>query len=154
MALIKKISVKTVVGNVKKMVANEEIKEKTAVMRVFGVASKVVTGTSDNGDWVAFIGQFKAINTVSGEEFASGKLFLPGVASDLLEGAVNSDEANAVEFGFDILVEPNDASATGYIYQAESLIAPSEDDTLARMEKAITGRLENTGAGKKTGNKK
>ena len=149
MALVKKISVKVVVGNVKKMVASGEIKEKTAVMRVYGIASKIVTGTSDNGDWVAFLGQFKAINLLTGVDFTSGKLFLPGVASDLVEGAINGDGANAIEFGFDVLVEPDESSAVGYIYQAESLIPPSDDDTLSKLEKTLTARLENKGAAKK-----
>lgn len=138
MALIKKLSVKTVVGNVKKMVASEAITKPTAVMRMFGVATRTQTGEGDNGPYVAFIGQFKAINLLDGTEYTSGKAFLPDVASDLLEGALASEGANGAEFAFDILVVPDESSAPGYVYQAESLIKPSEDDTLARLEKAVT----------------
>ncbi len=137
MALIKKLSVKSVCGNIKKMVASDEIKEPTPIMRVFGMASRVLTGESDFGPWVAFIGQFKAINLLDGTEYQSGKAFLPDVASDLLEGAVSSSEAGSVEFGFDILAVPDEESATGYIYQADPLIKPAEDDTLLRLEQNL-----------------
>jgi len=137
MALIKKLSVKTVCGNIKKMVAAEEIKGATPIMRVFGTASRAVVGESDNGPWVAFVGQFKAVNLLDGTEHQSGKLFLPDVASDLLEGAVSANEAGSVEFGFDILAVPDESSAVGYVYQANSLIKPAEDDTLLRLEQNL-----------------
>ena len=142
MALIKKISVKTVAGNVKKMIAAQPEGEAmpVTIMRVYGVATKTVTGESDNGNWVAFLGQFKAINLLDGTEYSSGKLFLPGVASDLLEGALGGDN-NSAEFGFDIIVVPDDSSAVGYVYQAESLIQPTEDDTLSRLEKSLPGKV-------------
>lgn len=150
MALIKKLSVKTVVGNVKKMVASDEIKEPTAIMRIFGVATRAQVGEGDNGPWVAFIGQFKAINLLDGTEYTSGKAFLPDVASDLLEGALAGDGAQGAEFGFDVLVVPDESSATGYIYQAESLIKPTEDDTLSRLEKTVTPPAALEDKGKET----
>ena len=133
MALVKKLSVKSVVGDVKKMVAAGDIKKSTPVMRAYGKATGIQTGTSDNGDWVAFKGEFKGINLLTGEEYGSGKLFMPDVASDLLEGMLVGEEVNGVEFGFDLLVKPDASSATGYVYEAEPLIKPAQDDTLSRL---------------------
>ncbi len=143
MALIKKISVKTVAGNIKNMIAAQpEGEEKPIpVMRVYGVASRTATGESDNGSWTAFIGQFKAINLIDGTEHNSGKLFLPDVAGDLLEGALLASETNSVEFGFDIIAVPDDVSAPGYVYDAEPLIEPAKDDTFFRLEKNLPGRV-------------
>jgi len=150
MALIKKISVKTVAGNVKKMIAAQaEGKAKSIpVMRVYGVATRMLTGEGDNGSWVAFIGQFKAVNLLDGVEYTSGKLFLPDVASDLLEGALGAAETNSVEFGFDVIVVPDESSGTGYVYQAEPLIEPEKDDTFSRLEKVMPVALEDKSAEK------
>jgi len=144
MALIKKISVKTVCGNIKKMIASQpEGEEKSVpVMRAYGTATRTQTGEGDNGPWVAFVGQFKAVNLLDGVEYTSGKMFLPDVASDLLEGALGAAENNNVEFAFDIIAVPDEASATGYVYQAESLIEPEKDDTFSRMEKTLPTQLE------------
>jgi hypothetical protein len=121
------------------MIAQQAEGEETPimVMRAYGVATRTVTGEGDNGPWTAFIGQFKAVNLLDGVEYTSGKMFLPGVASDLLEGELGSAENNSVEFGFDIIAVPDESSATGYVYQAESLIEPEKDDTFSRLEQAI-----------------
>lgn len=137
MALIKKISIAKVIGNLKKMVAADEITEPTPVMRVFGVATGVKEGNSDNGPWVAVTGQFKAINLLSGEESASGVCFMPDVAIDSVVGQLRQDGINAVEFGYDIICRPSEDSAVGYEYDAEPLIKPNEDDAVTRLEAAI-----------------
>lgn len=134
--LTKKLSVKSVVGNIKLMVRDGAIKDGDQIMRVYGTASALATGTSDFGDWVGFKGNFKAINLITSEAFASGKLFLPDVAGDLLEGAVSGSDG-AVEFGFDIAIEYDDQSATGYIYTATPILEPAEDEALSRIEAAF-----------------
>ncbi len=152
MALIKKISVKTVAGNIKKLIAAQPEGEEKPIpfMRVYGVATRAEIGESDYGVWKAFIGQFKAVNLLDGVEYSSGKLFLPDVAGDLLEGALGASETNSVEFGFDLIAVPDEASTIGYVYQAESLIEPAKDDTFSRLEKSLPGKvLEHKPANKK-----
>jgi len=143
MALIKKISVKTVAGNIKKLIAAQPEGEEKPVpfMRVYGVATRVETGESDYGVWKAFIGQFKAVNLLDGVEYSSGKLFLPDVAGDLLEGALGASETSSVEFGFDLIAVPDTESNVGYVYQAEPLIEPAKDDTFSRLEKSLPGKV-------------
>ncbi len=143
MALIKKISVKTVAGNIKKMIAAQPEGEEKPIpfMRVYGVATSVETGESDYGAWKAFIGQFKAINLLDGTEYNSGKLFLPNVAGDLLDGSLGASEINNVEFGFDLIAVPDSESTVGYVYEAEPLIEPAKDDTFSRLERNLPGKV-------------
>jgi hypothetical protein len=140
MSLDNKISVKAVVGNIGKLISDGKITDEKPVMRVFGVAAKIRNGESDNGVWIAFLGQFEAINLLDGVEYRSGKLFLPSVASDLLEGAISSNGGKPVEFGYDISVEQNEDSSTGYIYSVVSLIEPKEDVTMSRLKKSVMAK--------------
>jgi len=139
--LSKKISVKSIVGNVKVMVRDGEIKDGQNVMRAYGTASTVIGGDSDYGPWIAFKGNFKAENLLTGEVVASGKLFLPEVGSDLLEGAVNGCDGQ-VEFAFDIGVKYDDDSATGYIYTATPLLEAAEDEAMNRIEQNFAAKLD------------
>jgi len=141
-AIIGKISAKGVCGNVKK-VLRENLspdQETMDLMRVIGVASGVKTGTSDHGDWVALLGNFKATNLVTGEIFQSGKCFLPDIASDMIAPVVSSGQP--VEFAIDIYVQIDDESATGYIYGIKPLVTPGADDAISRLEHAVTNMLE------------
>lgn len=135
-SLSKKLSVKGVVGNVKKLVADGEIADGQKIARFVGSTHSVLTGTGDNGDWVAFKGNFAGTNLLTGENFRSGKCFLPDVAGDILHGLVAESES-AVEFAFDISIKKDESSATGYIYNAVPLIQPAQDDPMERMMAAL-----------------
>lgn len=136
MNLIKKISIKTVIGNVQQGIMRQEIKPGN-LMRIVGVASGVKTGVSDYGDWLALTGQFKATNLLTNEQYTSGKAFLPDEASDLIAGAVRGEDSQAVEFAFDIGVKLDESSATGYVYTVTPLMEMGGDDPLARIESSL-----------------
>ena len=135
-SLSKKLSVKGVVGNVKKMVVEGEIADGQKIARFLGSAHSVLTGTGDNGDWVAFKGNFGATNLITGEKLRSGKCFLPDVASDVLHAMVTEADS-PVEFAFDIAIKKDASSATGYVYSAVPLLQPKQDDPLSRMMEAL-----------------
>jgi len=78
---------------------------------------------------------------LTGEESVSAKLFLPDVASDLIEGTLAEEGISVVEFGFDILVTPNEDSAVGYIFEANSLMEPKESDPLTVLGNKISKAL-------------
>lgn len=129
--LVGKISVKSVVGKV------ENVKAEKAIMRVFGIATKATAKTTNFGTSVEFKGQFKAVNLESKKEFIAGKLFLPRLAENLLEGQfVGGDTPNEVKFGFIITVKPSD-NTIGYEYGVEPLIKPTENDALALLESTL-----------------
>ena len=137
--LIKKMSCKTVCGDVKKL-AREQLVDgvKTvAIMRVIGVAQGMVTGTGDNGDWVSFKGGFEGTNLIDGAVYKSGKLFLPEVAEDLVVAALNTEGNEAVNLAFDISILEDAASATGYVYTATPLMEVEENDPIEQLKKTM-----------------
>lgn len=137
--IIKKISVKTVCGDVKKLMSMHNIKKQTAILRVYGTANGVQTGSSNFGEWTALKGMFKAVNLLTGEAFNAGKCFLPDVAMDSIVPVVISGQP--VEFAIDVFVSPSDTVAVGYEYNIKPLVAVTEDSALARLEQQIAAAL-------------
>ena len=132
MNVIKKISIKTCFGGKKEIFGNLG----NDVLRVYGKARGIKTGQTQYGTWTAFIGSFRAVNLATGESFASSKIFLPNQAEEMLLGVLGDNEV--VDFGFDIGVMENDASATGYEFTVKPLLQPKEeDDPLAEMAKML-----------------
>ena len=132
MNVIKKISVKTCFGGKKEIFANID----SDILRVYGKARGTKSDVSQYGTWTAFIGSFRAVNLVTGEEFASSKIFLPNQAEEMLLGVLGGNDV--VDFGFDIGVSENETSATGYEFTVKPLLQPKEeDDPLAQMAKML-----------------
>ena len=101
--LVKKISVQTVHGTIDKK--DLFTKGEIPVMRVIGIASGVEAGTSNFGDWECLTGEFLAQNP-KGEQFSSGKAFLPGAGHSLIAGRLAPEGNNGVEFVFDFFCSP------------------------------------------------
>jgi hypothetical protein len=147
MKLITKLSIKQIIGG-KSSILDKVISDKEkehVVARILGVATGMKTGEGDNGPWTGLTGQFKGINTDTGEEFQSGVLFMPNVAQDMVIGALMG-ESKAVEFGFEISVKYDESSATSYVYSARPLFESSDSDPIklleARMGKEALKQLE------------
>lgn len=135
MQLLNKISVATVVGNIKAIVKTLKEGESKAVMRIFGIANGTQTGESDMGPWTALKGEFKVKNLLTNKEFISGKCFLPRSISELIEGQLG--DGQKVQFAFDIIVVEDESSQVGYHYTAEPLIKPQENNALALLENQV-----------------
>lgn len=149
MNLVSKLGVKTIVG---KLVKPEADAPARSVARIFGIARGTVSGATDYGDFVGFKGDFKGINYDTGEEFRSGKCFLPEIATNLLLAALEASGrgetkaskgtlkrtetaySGSIEFGFDISIKPA-TTATGYEYLVTPLMPVSESDPLELMQK-------------------
>lgn len=145
MQLVSKISAKTVYGSVD-IKALHTAKVEKKIIRVIGLASGIKTGETSFGAFVAFTGNFKAINLDTNEEFRSGKVFLPNIAQNLLEGALAQTESDAVEFAFDIGVKPvqDRQGKDSYEYTVTPLMAAQDNDPLAALEgKLNLSALEN-----------
>lgn len=138
MELLSKISLKSVYGavDIKKL---HEGKTTLNLMRVLGIASGVKTGQSSFGDWLAFTGNFKAIDLTTGNEFRSGKIFLPAIASGLIEGAIQQAEADSVQFAFDIGVKPvqDRQGKDSYEYTVTPLVEAQDNDPLNELENKL-----------------
>lgn len=132
--LIKKISIKTVLKA--RPAVPEKNGEVNQIMDLIGIANGVQPGETDKGPYNRFIGSFQATNLKTGEVYRSGSCFMPDVAGNLILGALKGG-ASSVEFGFKIGVVKDDQSATGYVYVAEPLMKPSENDPLELLNKKV-----------------
>lgn len=132
MQVVRKLSTKTIVGNVKPLIANAT--DKVFLYFIGGKAIGVKKGESNYGAWTAFTGDFVA--KTHKETYRSSKAFLPPVVSDPIEAAFK-DTGEEIEFAFNIFVKKND-TPVGYEYVCEPVIKIRESDALAAiMEKAI-----------------
>jgi hypothetical protein len=138
--MLKKMSAKNVMGGRVRLAEGENERE---LYTIFGLANGLKNGTSDFGDWIALMGQFKAVRGGDGAVFYSAKAFLPDVAQDMIVAAVKSaqeDDKNAsVEFAYVIGIREAD-TATGYEYTCRPLIE-QRADALASLETRLAGRL-------------
>lgn len=144
--LIRKISTATVFGgrtDVQKATINSD--GPVDLYMLYGRSNGIQEGETTTGagedarisKWTAFIGQFEAVNQETGEIFASGKCFLPQYAADIVKGQF-SDDTDSVEFGFMIMAEADDTSATGYVYSVKPLIqADPKTDALAALRSKV-----------------
>lgn len=105
---------------------------------IFGKADGFKVGEDANGKiWQALTGDFIGKNIKTGEQFRSGKLFLPSGIQEVVENAVKGKGENAtVKFGLELrsVVAGN---PIGYSYQAVNLIkAEAIDEVQAMLENA------------------
>lgn len=101
------------------------------LFRATGIATGFKTGIATYGEWIAFIGNFEIVKVETGEIFRGGKLFLPPIASNLLQGAMGN---GPVEFGFDIGVTPAIKSSVGYEWSATPIMEVAENDPIKLMQ--------------------
>lgn len=127
--LLKKLSVATVYGEIAK--DSEVVVESLPIMRVFGIASGIVTGQSSFGDWLAFSGDFGGINLITGEAFRAPKAFIPQPAQGLLEAALT--KSDNVEFAFEIGVKPSKKGSMGYEYTVRPIKEATDSDAFAAL---------------------
>lgn len=138
--LLKKIAAKQVCGT---FVA-PKIGEEQELMIIMGYAKSMEKKATNYGDSTAFHGDFKAINTITGEAYRSGTCYLPDVASDMLENIMSSN-AGTVEFGFKISIigvkGRNPGEDGKYEYRCKPLLESAENDPLKALEGKITQKL-------------
>ena len=150
MKLEKKLSLRQILGTVKETrhLAEQGQGESVYVARIFGIGRSLKTGETDNGPWVAIMGEGKGINVRTGDEVRSSKVFLPAPADEMVASQVASlERGGAVEYGFDVFVREDQTAATGYVYEVEPIMEPGESDPLSMLENQIGGQLEDKSGG-------
>jgi hypothetical protein len=137
--LVNKISTKTVWGKVEK-----DPKEAYPLFRVIGRSHGIKTGSTNLGEYTAFLGQFEATNAKTGEKFQSGKCFLPNVVTDILVQGMRSvqtvDDNASVEFVLDVGIAPDTSgqpNAYGYVYTVQQVVDVSASDPLAALRNVV-----------------
>lgn len=137
--LVSKLSMKSIFGNPRTALPANDKETSGPLVRIVGTVGSVKSGESNFGEWLAFIGQFQAVNLKTNEVFRSGKMFLPTVAQDMLLGAVQSVDSSGVEFAFDIGIMRDDEAQVGYQYVVVPLLEVSEADPCARLLAQVGG---------------
>lgn len=140
--ITKKVSARTLVGNVKSYIKDLQNGQDMDIMRVVGLANGLKQGETNFGEWTALIGSFVAeplVGEKAGKRVRTGQIFLPDVALNLVVGAVeNLAKGESVELAFTIGVERDDDIMIGYVYTASFLVEPEINDPLEMlMQKAL-----------------
>lgn len=137
MANIKKLSVKTVYGNIDLEKLINAPNKTLHVMRVIGLAVGVASGESTFGAWESLRGQFEATNPDTGEVSESSVLFLPDVALTPILVSLSRPEVKGVEFAIDVSVHYAQSKKPGgspYEYSFSAILPPDENDPITRLK--------------------
>ncbi len=132
-------------------------KEETDLYTVFGVATGVRSGNTQYGDWDALMGNFEAVRTHDGEQFASSCVILPEPMNGMIVQQLNSGKADAVEFAVMVGLKPSDGSrpgGCGYEFTVMPLVEPTETDTLSGLRAKALGATKPKALASPGGSKK
>ena len=127
--MAKSIDAKTLVGNVKKVIADWEEGETRELFHIVGRAESIETGEGTHGPWTRFVGSFEAVNVDNGENSVSNKAYFPEPYESLTYAALKNAGGGSVEIACTISVTKVEALPTGYKYGVRSLqeIKPADD---------------------------
>lgn len=137
MKQIKKISVKSVYGNidVKKFEAQAQI----PLMRVVGYTDGFRLVATQFGESIGFTGLFQAINAETGEIFRSAEMFVPSIIERPLIAALKKSAGGAsITVAFDLLAGPCEKGNTGYEYLVGLIQNPDDgEDPITAIESRL-----------------
>lgn len=134
---IKKLSTKNIFGSandVRNALGNQK---ETPLYKIFGIANGWKPGEGTYGSYVAFKGEFHAINLDTGEEFRSATCFLPDDITPMLQNALDNAKGQTVKFGLQISARQNERSSVGYEYAATPIVSVVENDAMAELRKTM-----------------
>ena len=100
----------------------------------YGVITGIKVGSSQYGEWIAFKGDFIAINEK--HEVSSNLIFLPELATNMLEAAFRQSDADSIEFALKIGKKKSD-SPIGYEYYIESVLDIKASNRLEDLREKI-----------------
>jgi hypothetical protein len=137
MQFLKKISPKTVCGDVKKIAKAMQNGQTKELMTVYGFAQEMEMVESDKGTSVRFKGDFEAVH--NNEKYRSGQMFLPGVAEAILYNWLQNSEGAQVQFALSLSIRADEDMIVGYEYAAQPLIEDTDADPMDQIRKALPG---------------
>ena len=162
-AIIRKLSTKTVVGNLKSLVmaglkddtfADGDVQD---VLSLVGIIKKYNEGEhAEFGTYYEFVGSFEGtahMGPNKDQSFRAPKCFMPEAATELLieeiqrVAAEHDGELQDVQVAVKIQVRIDESVASNYVYQVVPLIESSQADPLAMIKnqiKAQSPALENS----------
>jgi hypothetical protein len=134
--LLKKISVATMIGNVKKMVAKDELTNGQVLYRAIGIADSYSVGAGAYGEFTRFHGDFEVKNMLTNETFKSSIAFFDHSFTQALRAKLDSKTGDYVEFALETAIEINDKYGQGFTYIARPIV----QDSVSRLD-ALRSRL-------------
>ena len=90
------------------------------LIKILGITSSARPGQTDTGDYLRLIGQFRAVNMQTGEEFDSSQCILPSFISDYIADALS--RSSEVEFAVMVGAQYEPTSVTEYMYTVTPLV--------------------------------
>jgi len=143
--IISKITLKTVGIDDPESLVIPGKKKNVPVMRVYGLLRTATEKQTDIGKSMTLIGDFEAVNLITGEIYKSGKCYLPTIAegpvTEMLFQAQAKDPKASVKFALDVMVsyfESKFPKGAKYTWGVTSLFdTPEECDPLADIRKAL-----------------
>lgn len=149
--LLKKLSSKSIMGAVKKIAMssfylendiekpNPDAVSQIPMYKLYGICNGIKTGESDNGEWVSFEGDFKAIRVDNDEAFRAPRAFISEPAAGMMRTAL--EENDSIELAFEVSIVPA-INAYGYEYRTNPIFEVAESQPLLDLEKRIQLRLD------------
>lgn len=153
--VIRKISARHVIANVKYYVPKADkdgnvSKDVIPLFRIFGQATGIRRGESDNGPFCALTGRFETVNVAADPEtgevedkvFASPECFLPEPMNAMIADELDRKDANgkrevqSLEFAFEVGVKAAKTSV-GYEYTCTPLIERQGADPLLALRAKV-----------------
>lgn len=153
--IIRKITTRHVIANVKYFVPQADkdgnvAKDVIPLYRMFGQATGVRKGESDNGPFVALTGRFEAVvvaadpqtGEVDAKVYAAPECFLPEPMNAMIADELDQRDATgkrvvqSLQFAFEVGVKAA-KTATGYEYTCTPLIEREGADPLAAMREKM-----------------
>lgn len=126
-AFKKKLSAKTIVGDVRKMVRTGELKGGETLYRAIGIAEGTRTGESNYGQWTSFSGTFEVINVLTGEVYQGAEFFPDKGFTDALLSRMQANPGQSVEFALEVGIDVSDDYPTGFAYVARPIVERAHD---------------------------
>jgi hypothetical protein len=131
MEILRKLTIKNTGWNTAELKAAVTKAPSTDILKIAGVITAIRPGQTQLGEYAELVGQFQAVNLVTGEMFQSGKAILPNFIADPMVDA--SKGGSEVEFAIQIGVKRNEGSVVGYEFSVKPLVEPKVSDKLAKL---------------------
>lgn len=130
-----KLNIKTIVGNISKVVEMMEEGEVLRLCSLIGKVSAVKNGLDVFGDSSLFIGEFEAVDYRSDITYRSGKCFLPEPLQSLV--LIELKKGLDVQFAVEIEVIKKSMFLVGYSSDINFIRLPESIDVLKRMRESV-----------------
>lgn len=115
----------------KEQVSKVKNGETIPVMRVVGIATGYKPGQTDKGEYLLLLGEFSAVNLITGGQYQSAKAILPNFIAESFQPVL--DRNGNAEFALEVLVERKDDAVAGYQFVARPLMESKSSDRMAEL---------------------